>query len=148
MEQQIKNGGLDPEMFEKIIEIFKNNNFINYLDIRLKSLAPGEAVMTMHIQNQHLNTYKNAHGGATFSLLDTVMGSTLRTLGYYGNTVEMNINYLLPVESNQVVTAIGKVIKAGKRIVVLEGSLFDQKGNVAVIARGTFINKGTYSPAK
>ena len=50
----------------------------------------------------------------------------------------MNINFIKPVQFNETLTAKGKVVKAGRSIVVAEAEAYNDKGDKVAIGRGTF----------
>ncbi|KJS82973.1 MAG: hypothetical protein JM58_13650 [Peptococcaceae bacterium BICA1-8] len=139
-----KNNGLDCRLFGTILNQNEECPYHNLLDMYIVELAPGEAVMELPTQKEHLNSMEVVHGGVTFSLLDTVMGISARTLNVNSVTVEANINYLKPVLKSDNLTAIGKVVKLGKKIIVTEGLIKNKEGEKVAVARGTYFNIGQF----
>ena len=113
------------------------------MKIFISSLAPGESFLEMPIVECHINPQNVAHGGVAFSLVDTAMGMAIRTYNTVGVTVEMNINYLRPVTLGDTIYSTGKVLDLGKRLIVAQGEVTNQNGELIAVARGTFYNKGT-----
>ncbi|MFZ5942809.1 MAG: PaaI family thioesterase [Bacillota bacterium] len=118
--------------------------FHEHLDMYIVELSPGQAIMEIPIQNEHLNPQGIAHGGVAFSLADTAMGMAIRTLNHYSVTIDMNINFLKPIAKSDNLTAVGRVVSFGKRIIVTEAVLNNKQGEQAAVARGTYFNKGKY----
>jgi len=139
-----KNNGLDCRLFGTILDLNEECPFHNLLDMYIVELSPGEAVMEIPIQKEHLNPQEIVHGGVTFSLLDTAMGVAIRTLNYTSVTIEANINYLKPVLKSDNLTAIGKVVNFGRNIIVTEGIIKNKNGEKIAVARGTYFNKGQF----
>lgn len=128
-------------------DIFNLNRTCPYhqlLNMILTELSPGKTVIKMCITKEHMNLQEIAHGGVTFSLADTAMGLGVRALNLVAATIEMNINYLLPVQLGDVLTAYGKVINAGKKIIIAEAEIYNQVDQLIATSRGTYYSKGIY----
>ncbi|NLT94477.1 MAG: PaaI family thioesterase [Clostridia bacterium] len=139
-----KNNGLDCRLFGSILNINDECPFHNLIDLYIVELSPGEAVMEIPAQEEHLNPMGAVHGGLIFSLADAVMGFAIRTLNIVSVTVEANINYLKPVYKSDTLTAIGKVIQSGNSIAVAEGLIKNKAGETVAVARGTYYNTSQF----
>jgi len=139
-----KNTGLDCRLFGTILNQNEDCPYHDLLDMYIVELAHGEAVMEVPTQKEHLNSMGVVHGGVAFSLLDTVMGIAVRTLNVNCVTLEANINYLKPVLKSDNLTAVGKVVKLGKTIIVTEGIIKNKNGEKVAAARGTYFNTGQF----
>lgn len=139
-----KNNGIDCRLFGTILNINEECPYHNLLDMYIVELGPGEAVIEIPTQKEHLNPLETVHGGVTFSLIDTAMGVAIRTLNYDCVTVEANINYLKPVKKSEILTAIGKVVNLGRKIIVTEGVIKNKVGEIVAVARGTYFNIGEF----
>lgn len=139
-----ENGGIEKVLFDKIIKLNKECNYHNLLKMYITKICPGEAIMEMIIDHEHINPQNVAHGGAAYSLADTVMGIAIRSLNHLGVTIEMNINYTRPAMFMDKLTAQGKVLNLGKRIIVTQGKVYNQKNELLAISRGTFYNTGAF----
>jgi len=101
--------------------------FVDILDIRLESLAHGAAVMRMPFREEITNGVGAVHGGAIASLCDTAF--YLAHASLYGReedtvTAEMVCNFLAPARPPHDLIARAKVLKAGRRIVFGEVSVY------------------------
>ncbi|HXF34906.1 MAG TPA: PaaI family thioesterase [Candidatus Acidoferrales bacterium] len=101
--------------------------FVSMLDIRIESLGPGTSVMRMPFREELTNGVGAVHGGAIASLCDTAF--YLAHAAHYGRdedtvTAEMVCNFLAPARSPHDLIARAKIIKAGKRIVFGEVSVY------------------------
>lgn len=137
-----KNNGLDDDLFEAIQDLNERSSFHDLLDLYIVQLEPGEATVEIPIQKEHMNNKKITHGGVTFSLLDAAMGLAVCTLNVNSVTMEANINYLRPALQSDNLTAIGKVISLGRKIIVTEGFIKNKAGEKVAVARGTYFNIG------
>jgi uncharacterized protein (TIGR00369 family) len=95
------------------------------------------------IDEKHLATPTTAHGGVISALMDGVLGvAALYVSSEDGNlvsTVEFKINYLQPVLKGDILIGKGKVISAGKRLIIAQGEIScENSGKKVAIATGTF----------
>ena len=83
-----------------------------------------------------------AHGGVAAALLDSACTFALiADSGGDWSTVDLRIDFLRPVPVGPV-RAIGRVVKAGRRVGRAEGSLLDAAGTECARAVGTFVPTG------
>ncbi len=139
-----ENVNLDNSLFSAIINTNQACPFHNHMDIRIKKLELGQATLETYINKRHINPQNIAHGGVAYSLADTAMGMAIRTLNRYGLTIEMNINYIKPIYKDNILTAVGKVLELGKKIIIVQAYLSNQDDELIGVARGTFYNKGDF----
>jgi uncharacterized protein (TIGR00369 family) len=98
------------------------------------------------------NTLGIVHGGAVWTLLDTVTGCALHTtlpqgVGY--TSIEIKVNYLKAVTlTSGPLTAVGNVVKAGSRIGFTDGQVIDASGKLVVTATSTLLILELPSPAQ
>lgn len=84
--------------------------------------------------------YGKVHGGAIAGLIDSAMAAAVNThiaLEQGASTVELKINFLLPVEDGNLY-AQGEVISKGKRLLVCECRVRNENGELVAIGLGTF----------
>lgn len=114
--------------------------FVNICGIVIDSLGNGVAAGHCVIEQKHLNPWGIAHGGATFTLLDTIAGTAVRTIIPKDKgivTLSSNIYFMKPVSPGKVI-AEGKVIKPGQTITIAEACLYDENGKMAAKASFEF----------
>ena len=127
------------ESIETIKQVFENSGFNNYLGLELERLEEGLAVYSILIQPNHLNVNQTVHGGVYFSVLDTVIGITIRSACRQPNvTVNMNIHYFAPARIGETLKATAKILQKGKSIVTAEGEIKNANGDLLAKAVGTF----------
>jgi uncharacterized protein (TIGR00369 family) len=99
----------------------------------------GRAVFIMDVGPHHANPMGTVHGGALATLADSAMGiayaSTLADDEAF-TTLELKINFLKPVWSG-LLTAEGKVLKAGRTVGLTECRVTDESGSLVAHATST-----------
>lgn len=144
MNIEAKNKGIDQKLFEAIIKTNKECPYHNMLEMHITELGLGEAVLIMPISEKHSNPRQIVHGGATLSLIDTALGMAAKSLNTIVVTLELNTNFLKPVQLNETITAIGKVVKPGRSVIVVESEAYNEKGDKVAVGRGTYYVIGTF----
>lgn len=107
------------------------------VEMEITALDHGRAEMVLEVKDKHLNPSGVCHGGIIATLADTVMGVALRTMGVIGTTMEMNINYMVPVNKGEKIIAKGEVLRKGKSTAVIKADLF-VKDNMVAVSRSTY----------
>lgn len=107
--------------------------------LRLGRRGSGSCSAALDVRPELLNPNGVVHGGALFSMADTVMGAALHTTlapGEYCATVEIKIHFLQPVSKGKIRCST-RVVQRGRRLAVLESHLSVGRRQVAQ-ALGTF----------
>lgn len=135
---QAENGGIDTKLFNLIIK--KTNDAPSYenLGITILNLSSGTARVGMVAKKEFGNTSNHAHGGVIAALVDTAMGLSVATHGFTVVTMEMNINYLSPVNVGDDLIASGYVIHLGKNTAVAEAEVYNFKKSLVAKSYGIF----------
>jgi acyl-CoA thioesterase len=99
----------------------------------------GRAVASLDCDERHLNPHGTVHGAVLFALVDTGMGAaTMSVLGEARcATIEIHTRFLAPVFGGPIRADVG-VLKAGRRIVHLEATVTDARGDIVARADGSF----------
>ena len=104
-------------MIEKIMEkITKENNYIKNLGIELVEYREGYAKGKMKVTENNINPYGSVHGGALYSLADTIAGFAAASYGTYASTVSGNMNFINPAMNTKYVYCEAKKVRQGKKI--------------------------------
>ena len=113
------------------------------LGMSLVSVSPGQAVFTVLPDESMYNPIGAVHGGIVCTLLDSALGCALHTTlpagkGY--TSVEIKVSYLKAVRpSSGLLTATGRVVRAGSRVGFTEGEVVDASGAVVATATSTLL---------
>jgi len=130
-------------MRDMIIEAYKQSNlFGNNLGMILKSADKDGAHYQMVITKEHMATPLNAHGGVIASMMDGTLGVAALAHALERNhvvsTIEFKVNFIAPVFKGDTLDSKGAVIHSGNRIMVCEGSVYNQHGEIVAKGTGTF----------
>ncbi len=102
-----------------------------------------EVVLSGAPTEDHYNPFGNVHGGYAATMLDAAIALAVQTTlppGAGCATVDLKVTYLRPMtEESGPVSARGKVIHAGSRIVASEGWLTDRDGKLCAHGTATCI---------
>ena len=112
---------LKEPMQRRISESFATQSMMKTLGARLGSISAGRVVISAPILQTTRQQHGFAHAGLTFALGDSAAGySALSVMpdGYDVLTIEMKINLLDPGKG-EMLRATGRVIKPGRRLVVV-----------------------------
>jgi uncharacterized protein (TIGR00369 family) len=109
------------------------------LGFTLTSAGYGEAVIVFEASARHANPMGTLHGGVLCDIADAAMGmayaSTLAE-GETFTTLELKINFLKPVWTARL-QALGRVVKAGQTVGLLECDVTDEGNNLVARASST-----------
>ena len=105
----------------------------------LTAVTHGEALIELAAGSQHANPMGTLHGGVLCDIADAAMGiayaSTLAEAETFA-TLELKINFLKPVWTTKL-RAIGRLVKSGKTVGLLECDITDEQGNLVARASST-----------
>lgn len=115
--------------------------FARLLGLQVESVAPGDAVMTLPIREDHKQNHGVVHGGAIASLIDSAMAFAIIPLlaeNERTTTVDLTIHYLRGLTEG-VAKSRARVVRAGRRVIVVSAEVFDDKGDLAATAVSTYL---------
>lgn len=119
----------------------ETGNFWKHINMTTEPDVDGKIQVVMKITENVKQFYGNVHGGVLASLMDSCMAVTLNQQldpGQGASTVELKINYLRSVNQGTL-RAEGKVIQKGRKIIVTQGEIRDEAGNMIAFGTATFI---------
>jgi uncharacterized protein (TIGR00369 family) len=109
----------------------------------LRSVEPGRVEFGCEPDESTYNPIGVIHGGLVCTLLDTVTGCAAQTtlpqgVGY--TSIEIKVSYLRPVHpANGPLTAVGTVVKPGRRVAFTDGVVTDRDGRPVATATSTLL---------
>ena len=128
---------MTPQMEEKIRQSFDKQSMMATLGARLGHLATGAIEVEAPILPGSLQQQGFAHAGLTFAIGDSAAGySALSVMPDDAEilTTELKINLLAPGKGDHLI-ARGKVIKPGRRLVIVQSDVYAvEDGNETHIA--------------
>ena len=116
----------------------KLNSLSNFQIHNNIEVGAGKARGIMRAEDFHLNPYGIIHGGAMFSLADTVAGATLMYVDKQISTVTASVNYTAPGLITDEIIADSEIIKDGRTISVVDIVIRNQEDKVLLSGQFTF----------
>ena len=113
------------------------------MNYSIAELEEGRAVFEGEPGEEHYNPIGVVHGGYAATLLDSAMGCAVHTtlpagVGY--TSIEIKVNYLRAVHATSgPLTAIGRVVKPGRRVAFAEGEVLDAQGRTVATASSSLL---------
>jgi len=137
--------GGDPEashaeaqaLAERVAEaMFASDRASRALGVRIESVGPGRAELTMTVRDDMVNGHAICHGGYIFLLADSTFAFACNS--YNRNTVAQgcSIDYLAPARAGDVLTATGIERSRTGRTGVYDIEVRDQDGKAIALFRG------------
>ena len=122
---------------------------INYDDpyneangIRTVTLEEGRSVVEVALLPEHKNIWGLPHGGILFAVADVAAGIAADSArkGMHIVTAGSNISFLYANPDAKMLRAEGRVIRAGRKINVVQSDVYDELGNHLVTGQFTMYN--------
>ena len=113
------------------------------LRMSVHDIAEGRVEFGCAVDESVYNPIGVVHGGLVCTMLDTVAGCAVHTtlpagVGY--TSIELKVSYLRGVQiSSGPLTAIGRVIKPGRRVAFAEGEVLDAAGRTVATASSSLL---------
>src|SRR3954470_3733192 len=109
----------------------------------IRSLEEGRVEFGCTLDESVYNPIGVVHGGLVCTLLDTVAGCAVHTTlpsGMAYTSIEIKVNYLRAVHATSgPLTAIGRVVKPGRRVAFAEGEVLDAAGRTVATASSSLL---------
>ena len=106
--------------FERVLRSFERQGMMVFFGARVEQVEPGTCVLSLPYSDKVTQQQGAFHGGAVGALADIAAGYAALTQAPAGMevvTVEYKINFLAACQGGAL-RATGRVVKAGKRIMV------------------------------
>ena len=129
----------DREQLDKLARYFDEEvSFSRHIGAKVDEVEPGRAVISINIEDVHLNGAGTLHGGVYASLIDNSMGiAVLALVGVRTATIEMNVHFLGAVNEGRI-TCRGEVVHRTRRTATAEAKVYDDAGNLVAMGTGAF----------
>ena len=134
----------DKKISERVTRSFESQSMMKTLGARIHKIEKGKVVIEAPLLPSTLQQQGYVHAGLTFSIGDSAAGYSALTLMPEDQevmTAEIKINLLAPADGD-LMRAEGKVVKHGKKLVVVTSeihALKDGKKKLIAIMQGTMI---------
>ena len=132
------------KMVDRITRSFESQSMMKTLGARIHKIEKGKVIIEAPILPSTLQQQGFGHAGLTFSIGDSAAGYSALTMlpeGQEVMTAEIKINLLAPADG-ELLRAEGKVVKPGKRLVVVTSeinALKDGQTKLIAIIQATMV---------
>jgi uncharacterized protein (TIGR00369 family) len=138
----MKSSRLTDDERRRIREAFENVPFARLVGIELGEIEQrGEASLHLAVRDDLRQNRGVVHGGVTASLIDTAAAFAILTQlepGQSTTTIDLTIHYLRPLLNGQA-TARARVLRAGRRLIVVNIEVVDEGGNLVATALTSYL---------
>jgi len=114
--------------------------FLDLLGVKAELNDQGDAVVSVELRPELMNSFHASHGGVIMTLLDVAMAMAARTSVKHGAgimTVDMSMSFLRPATGR--VVAKGRVLRGGRTLFFCEAEAQDASGQMVAKSLGTFM---------
>jgi uncharacterized protein (TIGR00369 family) len=118
--------------------------YARLLGLEFVGASRGAATFALEMREELTRMGGIAHGGVLASLLDTAAAFAVHTLLAPGErtvTVDLTVHFLRPVGEGRV-EARARVLRAGRRVVIISVEATDQAGLLLATATTTYFRQG------
>ena len=137
----MKTGKLDAAHVERLSRALDSVPFARHLGIELEEIESGVATLGFEVKPELKQNHGVVHGGAIASLIDSATAFAIISVlpvDEHATTVDLTISYLRPLTQGRA-HATARVLRSGKRLIVVSAELFDDAGKLAATALSTYI---------
>ncbi|WP_197338852.1 hydroxyphenylacetyl-CoA thioesterase PaaI [Ralstonia solanacearum] len=107
-----------------------------WLDMRVESVGPGHARLSMAVRPEFLNGHLTCHGGLIFTLADSAFAFACNSHNHNTVAAGCNIEFLRPVHGGDVLTAEAEEQVLSGRHGIYDVRVTNQAGEVVAMFRG------------
>ena len=133
--------GLTEAELRLVHELFGRVRYAKLLGIEIDEVSHGYVKMHLDARDELRQVNDVLHGGSVASLIDTAAAFAVITLlnhAQSATTADLTIHYLRPISSGRV-TAEARVLRPGRRLMVVTVEVFGDSGSLAATAVTTYV---------
>jgi uncharacterized protein (TIGR00369 family) len=137
----MKDSALTDAEKRRVREAFDHVPFAHLLGIELGEVERGAATLHLRVRDELKQNHGVVHGGVTASLIDTASAFAVLTLlepDQGTTTVDLTIHYLRPLLTGRA-TARARVLRGGRRVLVVSVDVLDESEALIVTALTTYL---------
>ena len=136
--------GLTAEELARLKEVFDRIPYVRLLGLEFVSAGRGEAVFAVEAREELTRMGGIMHGGAVVSLMDTAAAFAVHTLLEPSGrtvTVDLTTHFLRPASAGRV-EARARVLRRGRRVIILNVEATDGAGELIATSTMTYYTQG------
>lgn len=124
-----------------LFELIANDSFANLMGMKLESLKPGYARLSMTFTKEMVNFHGIIHGGAIFALADAAFAASSNSHNKTSVALNMNINFIQAVQPGQKLIAEGTEEKVTRKVGVYRITVKTAEDELVAVAEGVVYRK-------
>jgi len=124
----------------EIKNIVEKDTFAKMIGVKMLSIGEGTASAEMTITKDHLNGAGTAHGGAIFSLGDTVFGAASNSREGLALAINVSISFFKTITEGKI-TGIAEEIFLHKKLATYVVRIYDDTSKIIALFQGTVYRK-------
>ena len=130
---------LSKEQLEHLTQYFNEEvTFSRHIGAKAEEVEPGHSVISIEVEEFHLNGAGTLHGGVYASLIDNAMGLAVAALvGLRTATIGLDVHFLGAVREGRI-TCSAEVVHRTRRIATVEAKVRNGEDNLVALGTGTF----------
>jgi uncharacterized protein (TIGR00369 family) len=130
---------LSEEQLDHLTQYFNEEvAFSRHIGAKVEDVERGRSIISIDVEDIHLNGAGTLHGGVYASLMDTSMGlSVLALVGVRTATIQMNVHFLGAISGGRI-TCESEVLHRTRRTATAEAKVNDAEGNLVALGTGAF----------
>jgi uncharacterized protein (TIGR00369 family) len=132
---------MNEALYKKVSQSFEKQGFLKLIGAKIEDVEEGR--VSISLKKSDALTQQNGvlHAGVVTALADTACGYSAFTAAGGADilSVEFKINLLRPAASDKI-TAFGRVIKSGRKLIVTEADVTDESGKLIAKMTATMIH--------
>ncbi|MFL1454450.1 hydroxyphenylacetyl-CoA thioesterase PaaI [Marinobacter sp. GN3S48] len=128
----------DPQQLaERCAEaMFARDRASQKLGMKIESVAPGRAVLSMMVTDDMIQGHGSCHGGYLFTLADSAFAFSCNTYDKATVASGCSIDYMSGAKAGDLLTATAEEQSRGGRTGVYDITLINQDGRIVALFRG------------
>jgi len=107
---------MSEKFLKKIKKSIEEEPYAKLFGIKVIELRQGYSLVEMKALKKYENIFSITHGGAVFSLMDVAFGSAASSYGTVAVALDVNINYIRPAVTGDILRAEAKEVSRGNKI--------------------------------
>ena len=118
----------------------QHDHFAKHIDVEMLEYGAGRAKARMTLRRHHLNSAGMAHGGAIFSLADSVFSAASNSHGTLAVAINVCISFFKAAREGTLL-ADGREVSRNPKLATYVVDITDQDGNAIALFQGTVYRK-------
>ena len=127
----------EPMPAESVIDL--EVPFLKLLGVKLHKMTNGQGVVSLSIEDKHLNTWGTVHGGALLTLVDAAMAIAARAADPDDRSVvTIELKNMFMQSPSGSIRVVGSILQRSVTLAFCEAKVYDEDNKVCCMATGTF----------